>query len=198
VSEVCRQAASGRCRLRAWHRERITPRSAGTSEWGEALCGLCKRPILPSCVLRALAPLYRPNVVPHRTNRSLKGLFRGGKWADPSCGCHLPHDRAAVPSRWSAAGEGERTSTNASAYRRRLRVACPAAGGVAPDAVARFTEAAARVCAASRPPVAAPGERAGCCRWERRAPDTPAATRCSPWFPSMDAGVLNRASMATR
>ena len=32
------QASSGRCRLRAWHRERITPRSAGTSACGGGGC----------------------------------------------------------------------------------------------------------------------------------------------------------------
>src|SRR5215472_3574052 len=76
------------------------------------------------------------------------------------CGGRPAYGLATVSVPWTPAWGGH-TRANARAYRgRRLRVDGPAARGVAPEVVARFTEPAARGCTASRPSAAAPAARA--------------------------------------
>jgi hypothetical protein len=117
------------------------------------------------CCARALSLICPPCPLQVGTMHQTIGLFRAPNWAPRRAGAVRPSGLAAVPSLWSAA-LGKHAREAASAYRFRRRVGCPAAVGAAPDAAARFAEAGARVCVASRPPaVALAGRACGCCRW---------------------------------
>ena len=99
-------------------------------------------------------------ITPGTPDRALSCTETGGA----PYGCRPAYGLAAVPAPWTPAWGGY-TRADVRAYRgRRLGVDGPAAWGVAPDVVARFTEAAAAGLR-GRPPAAALGDRAGACRW---------------------------------
>jgi hypothetical protein len=139
-------------------------------------------------------PVFQPIPSIESPNHVLIGLFRAAKWPNSPCECRQP------PRLGGRAVPLECSVGNAPARPRALTVvAC--AWPVLPLEVRRqmrwLASRRRQRGAASRPPAAAPGDRAGCCRWKRRAPDAPAATGGSLWFPTTGAGVLNRSSMAT-
>jgi len=145
--------------------------------------------VSPYPCLPAYTLMYGPNHSP-------KGLFRAPKWATHRVGAGQP--MAWQPCLFPGLQRGVDTPVRTRAYRgRRLRVDGPAARGVAPEVVARFTEPAARGCTASRPSAAAPAARAGRCCWRRWVRDARVATEGSLSFPPLDAGGLNRSSMGT-
>jgi hypothetical protein len=145
---------------------------------------------LPHSLGARLCVLVWPKSFP---NRALSCTEMG----NAPCGGRPAYGLATVPVPWTPAWGGH-TRANARAYRgRRLRVDGPAALGVAPEVVARFTEPAARGCTASRPSAAAPAARAGRCCWRRWVRDARVATEGSLSFPPLGAGGLNRSSMGT-